>query len=94
MDEFSRNQSVSDPGFQRQILGLKGIDVDNPQMISLEPGPCHLKGKVYRGFKTNQNLSLDMTEPIIIPTVNGVHLMNDLRLFVSLCPTEKERQFW
>ena len=25
--------------FQRQILGIKGIDVDNPQMISLEPDP-------------------------------------------------------
>ena len=50
--------------FQRQILGIKGIDVDNPQMISLEPGPCHLQNKVYRGFNTNQNLSLDMTKSI------------------------------
>ena len=56
--------------FQRLILRIKGFDVDNPQMIWLELGPCHLQSKVYRGFNTNQNLSLDMTKSIIFLTVN------------------------
>ena len=69
--------------FQRQILGIM---IDNPEMISLEPCPCHLLNKVYRGFNTNQKLGL-WQNPVIILTVNGLEdLIIDFK--------GKKRQFW